>query len=119
MAWTNTSWDICSFSCSVTIAQLFRGFDWLVFDPVVTQRTLAFTCCGQIVEPLDQLRKNIAFGHGFLGSQGALSLPALVVAQVIEFVFAIQVEDPWLRTAVLPLRRSSEGAARRSSDLLL
>lgn len=46
-------------------------------------------------------------------------MPALVVAQVIEFVFAIQAEDPWLRTAVLPLRRSSEVAARRSSDLLL
>jgi len=61
---------------------------------VVTQRTLAFTCCGQIVKPLDPLGKNIAFGHGFLRSQGVLSLSALVVAQVIVFVFAIQVEDP-------------------------
>ena len=30
-----------------------RGFDWRVFDPVVTQRTLALTCCCQIIEPLD------------------------------------------------------------------
>jgi hypothetical protein len=102
----------------ITISASLAGSIGL-YSTLWLRSELAFTCCGQIVEPLDQLRKNIAFGHGFLGSQGALSLPALVVAQVIEFVFAIQAEDPWLRTAVLPLRRSSEGAARRSSDLLL
>lgn len=41
-----------------------RGFDWLVFDLLVTQRTLAFTCWGQVVEPFEQLGKNIAFGQG-------------------------------------------------------
>lgn len=111
MAWTNTSGTSADFRAVRRFSHLSR----VLLACVRPCGYAAYTCL-HVLRPDRQTprsaRKNSAFGHGFLRSQGALSLSALVVAQIIEFVSAIQVEDPWLRTAVLPLRRSYEGALR-------